>query len=252
MSAVLSKKVVTTRFAEGLAAPWHGLGWLVSTPSAWGVALVPMVVFTALVSAGSWGGITLVEHLLAPHLAHAEGFSLLLYVVRVLGWLAALTVAVLAALTLAQPLSGPALESLARKQGMAIGAPALPESGFLAGLFRSLRVTLFGLVITVPIIVGLTIVEVVVPVLVVVTVPLKFVVTALMVAWDLLDYPLSLRAAGVRARIDWISTHFGAALGFGVSVALIGLIPCAGLLFLPAGVAGATRLVALAERDRPS
>ncbi|MBI2390370.1 MAG: EI24 domain-containing protein [Deltaproteobacteria bacterium] len=239
---------VGARFAEGLVSPWHGLGWLLSTPSAWGVALVPMVVFTVLVSLGTWGGVALVEHLLGPRLAHAEGWGLLLHVVRVLGWLAALTVAVLTALTLAQPLSGPALESLARRQGMAIGATPLPDTPFFEGMFRSLRVTLFGLLLTVPVVVGLTIVEIAVPVLVVVTVPLKFVATALMLAWDLLDYPLSLRAAGVRARLDWISRHFGAALGFGVSIAIIGLVPCAGLLFLPAGVAGATRLVALADR----
>lgn len=251
MSTALSKKVVPARFSEGLKAPWHGLGWLVGTPSAWAVALVPMIVFSALVTAGTWGGVTLVEHLLAPHLSHVEGWAVLLYVLRVLGWLAALTVAVLVALALAQPLSGPALESLARKQGAAIGATPLPEGPFVAGLFRSLRVTLFGLVITVPIVVLLTLLELMVPPLAIVTVPLKFFVTALMVAWDLLDYPLSLRAAGVRARIGWISTHFGATLGFGVSIAVIGLVPCAGLLFLPAGVAGATRLVALAEKERP-
>lgn len=250
VSTALSNKVVATRFAEGLKAPWHGLGWLVSTPSAWGVALVPMLVFSVLVAGGTWGGVTLVEHLLAPHLAHVEGWAVLLYALRALGWLAALTVAVLVALALAQPLSGPALESLARRQGAAIGATPLPESPFVDGLLRSLRVTLFGLAVTVPIVVGLTLVELVVPPLAVITVPLKFVVTALMVAWDLLDYPLSLRAAGVRARIAWISSHFGAALGFGVSIAVIGLIPCAGLLFLPAGVAGATRLVALAEKER--
>lgn len=236
------------RFTDGLAAPWKGLGWLLSTPSAWGVALVPMVVFTGLVSAGAYGGVTLVEHLMAPHLVDVKGWAMLLYVLRVLGWLAALTVAVLVALALAQPLSGPALESLARKQGLAIGARPLPESPFLPGLLRSLRVTLFGLAVTVPIVVGLTILELLVPVLAVVTVPLKFIVTALMVAWDLLDYPLSLRAAGVRARIDWISKHFAGVLGFGASIAIIGLVPCAGLLFLPAGVAGATRLVAQADQ----
>lgn len=249
MSASLPSKVVRTRFVEGLAAPWHGLGWLVGTPSAWPVALVPMLVFTALVSAGSYGGIRLVEHLIAPHLTHLDGWNLLLQVLRVLGWLAAVGVAVLLSLALAQPLSGPALESLARRQGSAIGATLPPERPFLEGLGRSLRVTLFGLLVTVPLVIGLTIVELFVPPLAVITVPLKFVLTALMVAWDLLDYPLSLRAAGVRARIAWISSHFAATMGFGLSVAVIGLIPCAGLLFLPAGVAGATRLVALAERS---
>lgn len=240
-----------SRFADGLAAPWKGLSWLVSTPSAWPLAIVPMIVFTALLAAGSWFGIHLVESWLAPRVVHAEGWALLWHVVRVLGWLAALTGAVLVALALAQPISGPALEALAQKQGKALNAPPLPDPGFVEGFFRSLRVTMFGLALTVPIVVGLTVVELFVPVLAIVTVPLKFIVTALMLAWDLLDYPLSLRGAGVRARLDWFSQNFAAALGFGASIAVIGLIPCAGLLFLPAGVAGATQLVSsqLASRS---
>ncbi len=232
-----------SRFADGLAAPWQGLSWLVSTPSAWPLAIVPVIVFTVLVTGGSWFGVHLVESWLAPRVASAEGWALLWHVVRVLGWLAALTAAVLVALSLAQPISGPALEALAQKQGEALHAPPLPKTGVVESFFRSLRVTMFGLLLTVPIIVALSIVELFLPVLAVVTVPLKFVASALMLAWDLLDYPLSLRGAGVRARLDWFSQNFAAALGFGASIAVIGLIPCAGLLFLPAGVAGATRLV---------
>lgn len=233
----------TSGLGEGLAAPWKGLSWLMSTPSAWPLATVPVLVFVALLTGGGWFGVHLVESWLAPRVANAEGWALLWHVARVLGWLAALTAAVLVALSLAQPLSGPALEALAQKQGEALGAPPLPKTGFVEGFFRALRVTMFGLALTIPIVVGLTLIELIVPVLAVVTVPLKFVASALMLAWDLLDYPLSLRGAGIRARLDWFSQNFGAALGFGVSIAIIGLIPCAGLLFLPAGVAGATRLV---------
>lgn len=231
------------RFTEGLTAPWKGLSWLMSTPSAWPLATVPVLVFTALLAGGGYLGVNLVEGWLATRLQHAEGWALLWHVVRVLGWLAALTAAVLVALSLAQPISGPALEALAQQQGKALNAAPLPDSGLVEGFFRSLRVTIFGLALTVPIVVGLTVVELIVPVLAVVTVPLKFVASALMLAWDLLDYPLSLRGHGVRARLDWFSQNFAAVLGFGVSIAIIGLIPCAGLLFLPAGVAGATRLV---------
>jgi CysZ protein len=234
-------------FAEGLAAPWKGLGWLMSTPSAWPLAIVPVAVFSALLGGGGYLGVHFVESWLAARLTHAEGWAMLWHVVRVLGWLAALGIAVLVALALAQPISGPALEALAQKQGRALNAPPMPDTSFFAGLVRSLRVTLFGLLITIPIVVGLTIVELLMPPLAVVTVPVKFLVSAMMLSWDLLDYPLSLRAAGVGERLKWIRANFSAVLGFGVSIALIGLIPCAGLLFLPAGVAGATRLVFLSR-----
>lgn len=250
--ATLSRVKIARKvpFAEGLAAPWQGLGWLVSTPSAWPLAIVPVIVFSALVAGGGYLGVHVVEAWLADRIAQPGGWAMLWQVVRVLGWLAALGAAVLVALTLAQPISGPALEALAQKQGAALHPESpepLPETGTFEGMIRSLRITTFGLLVTVPIVVGLTVVELIVPVLAIVTIPTKFVVSALMVAWDLLDYPLSLRAAGVRARLSWISANFSAVLGFGVSIALIGLIPCAGLLFLPAGVAGATRLVFLSN-----
>lgn len=224
------------KLRDGLVAPWQGLGWLMSTPSAWPLAIVPVIVFTALVCGGTYGFGQLVEHWLGAQ----SGWWVIL---RVLGWLAALAVAVLVALALAQPISGPALEALAQKQGAALGAEPLPQTTFFEGLGRSLKVTLFGLLVTMPIVIGLTVVELFIPPLAIVTVPVKFIVSALMLAWDLLDYPLSLRAAGVRARLSWISANFAAVLGFGISIAVIGLVPCMGLLFLPAGVAGATRLV---------
>jgi uncharacterized protein involved in cysteine biosynthesis len=45
--------------------------------------------------------------------------------------------------------------------------------------------------------------------------------------------------------------NFSGALGFGVAVALLLLIPGFGLFLLPFGVAGATRLVVQADRQEP-
>jgi CysZ protein len=81
-----------------------------------------------------------------------------------------------------------------------------------------------------------------------VTVPLKFVVSALLIAWDLLDYPLSRRGLGVGARIAWLRRNLGATLGFGLAAAFLLVVPCAGLLVLPFGVAGAARLALEVER----
>lgn len=239
------------RVTDGLAAPWQGLAFVISTPGAWLPALVPMIVFVLLFAGCSALGVHFVERGVEPWLtsAHAGWTVVVVWLVRVLLWIGALIVGLLVALALAQPVSGPALEAIAKRQGRALGMAPPPDAP--GGFFRSLRVTMFGLLITLPIVLALTLVGVLVPPLAVVTVPLKFVVSALMLAWDLLDYPLSLRAAGVRARLAWFAANFGAALGFGVSIAIIFLIPGAGLLFLPAGVAGATRLVVESERALP-
>jgi CysZ protein len=240
------------RFTEGLAAPWQGLGFVIGTPSVWGLSLVPIVVFLAILALASTLGIMGVEHFVAPWLEGSRASTSWHFVVmllRVLLWAVSVLVGLLVAIALAQPISGFALEALARRQGRALGAPELPD---LPGSFlRSLRVNLFGLMVTLPIVLALTVVALFVPPLAVVTVPLKFLVSALMLAWDLLDYPLSVRGAGVRVRLRWFSENLGAAMGFGLSIAVVFLIPGAGLLFLPAGVAGATRLVVTSERMLP-
>jgi CysZ protein len=242
-----------SRFAEGLAAPWQGLGFVVGNPSVWGLSLVPIVVFLAILALASTLGIMGVEHFVAPWLEGSRAstsWHVVVVLLRILLWIVSVLVGVLFAIALAQPISGFALEALARRQSRALGAPDLPE--LPGSFFRSLRVNLFGLLVTLPIVLSLTVVSLLVPPLAVITVPLKFLVSALMLAWDLMDYPLSVRGAGVRVRLRWFSENFGAAMGFGISIAIVFLVPGAGLLFLPAGVAGATRLVVTSERLLPA
>jgi CysZ protein len=106
----------------------------------------------------------------------------------------------------------------------------------------------FGL----PILAVLFLVNFVFPPASVVTVPLKLVTLALLVAWDLCDYPLSLRGVGLRARVRFARRHALALIGFGVCLAAVSLVPFAILLVLPAGVAGAAKLTVLLERDDES
>ena len=81
----------------------------------------------------------------------------------------------------------------------------------------------------------------------IVTIPLKFVISGFMVAWDFLDYPLGLRNAGVGDRFKFIGKNLGAVLAFGLLGAIVLLIPGLGLLLLPMGAAGASRMVVEAE-----
>ncbi|HLM76574.1 MAG TPA: hypothetical protein VK459_27920, partial [Polyangiaceae bacterium] len=66
--------------------------------------------------------------------------------------------------------------------------------------------------------------------------------------WDLCDYPLSIRGVGVGERVAFFGRNIKAVLGFGVGLALVSLVPCLIVLVLPAGVAGAARLVVGIER----
>jgi CysZ protein len=235
----------------GVTSFFGGFAFIVTTPSAWGWALVPMVVATTLFvgtgSLGVWGATALHRHVVAGTDGTLGVLGAGLLYVLLLA--VAVVLAFVVACALAQPLSGVALEALAKKQERALGGepPELRER-FVTSFFRSLRVTLVSLACGLPVLALLTLVTIVVPPAAAVTVPLKFLVVSLMVAWDFLDYPLGVRGAGVRQRLDFVGRNFGSVLVFGLLSALALLVPGVGLIVLPAGVCGATRLLLRAEQ----
>jgi CysZ protein len=216
----------------------------------WGWAAVPAFVATFLF-VGLGGLLIWQADALALRLLGAAGSawaSAGLWLLRVVFGLVGLIVSFLLATTLAQPLSGFALDTIARRQEVALGGRQWPDQPFLASAVRSLRVAFTALAITVPVLLLLSVVTFLFPPASVVTIPLKLLVTGLAVAFDFLDYPLSLRGEGVRARLGFIRRHLSGVVGFGVAGALVLLVPGVGLLLLPFGVAGASRLVAAADK----
>jgi CysZ protein len=232
----------------GIRAFFQGLAFVVSTPGVWPVAMVPIVtaalVLGAFGSLGVWSAVRAASTIAAGDGAWEDAARGLLEVV--LGAVA-LVVAALLALALAQPLSGWAIDRLVRRQERELGASTPPtttnEIPRGARIAHSLGVSLLALVVGVPVLGALTLVDILFPVAAVVLVPIKFVVGSLLVAWDFLDYPFSLRGMSVGNRLRFIGRHFRAVLGFGMSAALLLLIPCVGLVVLPMGAAGAARLV---------
>ncbi len=218
-------------FFSGAGAFYQGIGFVVSTPRLWPRAAVPMLValllFAGLVAAGLFGA-TLLTH---------GVFVVLLAVPVVL-------VALLLALSLAQPLSGWALDGIVRAQRRELGMPELPHAGLAATMLSSLGAALLALAVGTPLLALLTVVGWVAPPALVVTVPLKLFVGALMIAWDLVDYPLAMRGARLGERLRWAGREFGAFCGFGLAATTIFAVPGLGLLALPCGVAGAARLTA--------
>jgi CysZ protein len=245
----VSKRIALGFFA-GVRALFGGVGFVMSTPSAWGWAMIPVAVATLLFGCGGalaiWGGSALSERIVGDVAAHGWG-ALGMWALRILFWALGVILAFAISMSLAQPLSGFALDALARKQELALGGQTWPDQPLVASAFRSLRVSLTGLFIGLPILAVLALTTVFVPPAAIVTLPLKFVVTGLLTAYDLLDYPLSLRGEDVSSRLRFIRANFPAVLGFGVAAAALLLIPGAALFLLPFGVAGAARLVKASE-----
>jgi CysZ protein len=238
-------------FFDGIRAFFGGFGFVVGQPSIWGWALVPAVIATLLFLALAGVAIRLGSGLADAALAGVNSgawTTVGTWLLSVVFWAIGLIVSFLLAMSLAQPLSGFALDAIARRQEVALGGRSWPEQPWLSGMFRSLRVALSALVVSLPLLALLALVTFAFPPASVVTIPLKFLVTGLAVAYDLLDYPFSIRGLGVRARLRFVRAHWAAVVGFGASAALVLLVPGVPLLLLPIGVAGAARLVTVADQ----
>jgi CysZ protein len=234
----------------GARALFQGIGFLISTPTIWPLALVPVGIASALTISLAWAAVHFGYPLVASVIGAHDG---VLGILATIAEVAAMAIAVLLALVLgialAQPLSSPALAALVRRQRAALGAPPPPEVGLATDVARSIQSLLVGAAFGVPILALLFIVGTVFPAAVVITLPLKIIVSALLLAWDLCDYPLSIAGVPIGARIRLVRRHLGAMVGFGFALALVAFIPCGLLLVLPAGVVGATRLTLAIESE---
>ena len=149
---------------------------------------------------------------------------------------------------LAPALNTPTLERIVGITETDLAAPARAPLGLLAELSCGLRSLLMSSAVTLPLVIALSLLEMLAPPVAVVTTPLKFVLAALGIAWGLFDYPLTLRGIGARARFAFMRRRFTVVLGFGAAFSLIFWLPCLGLAMLPVGVAAATRLYWEIER----
>jgi CysZ protein len=234
---------------HGLEAFFGGIGFVIATPRVWGYALVPVGI-SLLLSCGSlglgiWGSHHLSSRVIGtdPGVWGQIGYWVLMSALVAVCFLAA----ALLALSLAQPLSGFALESIAHAQEIALTGTAAPKASFLAALVSTTTAVVVALLVGGTMLAILFFVSFFFPPAAVVTVPLKVLVCGWMLAWDFIDYPLAMRGVGLEGRFAWVGRNLGAFTLFGVLWALLVVVPGVVLLVLPMGVAGATRLIVADE-----
>jgi CysZ protein len=233
----------------GIRSYGRAVRFIAFGPRQWPLASVPVVIAVAVFSVLAY---TLV-HVGFSMLADSKSSEWAQWLYRALVVVVALVFALALGATLAQPLSGPALEKLAQRYEIIHDHYSdYPRFSWLSNMARTLRVTLFALVFSSPVLAILALLTLLVPPLAIITVPLKVLVAALVFAWDLLDYPLGIRGHGVRARLSFMRTHFAAVLGLGLCSSLSLFVPGLGLLLLPVGVVAATDLVTRMEVPIPT
>lgn len=232
-------------FADGVRSLAQGFAFIAGRRSTWALAAVPALIFVLLALALSWLAVTHVgpwlSQLVMPRTETTLGAGVKTGV-RWLGSALAGYFGFLIAALLTPAFSAPALDALVRRQEQALGLPARASPGLWSELVTGFSAQLFALGVTLPLLVLLWSTALVAPALSPFILPLKALIVAWAVAWNLFDYPLTLRGVPPRARMRFVRRHVGATLGFGLAFAALFWIPCAGILLLPVGVVAAARL----------
>lgn len=233
-------------FFGGVRIFFRGVGMLVSTPTLYPLAMVPIVVAILLMVGFTWASVSFVPGFIAGLVGSSAWWATALQAV---GTLASVIIGLFLALAFAQPVSGPALEALVRAAEKRIGAPTRPPTSVIEDMARGLGSALLSFGVATPLFLLLFILNLV-PGGSFVAVPLKFVLAMVLIGWDLCDYPLSVRGMSLGDRLRFMSQHLAPVLGFSAGLAAIALLPCGALLILPAGVTGATLLLREIELAR--
>ncbi|HEV3117641.1 MAG TPA: EI24 domain-containing protein [Gemmataceae bacterium] len=234
---------------SGLRAFAGGIAFVISTPGVWGYALVPaammLVLACGLGGLGVWGAVKLGGGIGPEPNGILGGAGL--FVIDLLLIVSALLLALVLSVGLAQPLSSLALFAIVDAQQRALTGITTPRPELSASVMRTLAFMLLSFAVFVPLLAVLFVIGFVFPPAAVVTVPIKFVLCSWLMAWNFLDYPLCLRHTSLSASLNWMARHLGAVTAFGAAWTLLAIVPPVVLLFLPMGVAGATRLVIESE-----
>lgn len=224
----------------------RGLRFLVARRRLWPAAATPVLVLLGLLIPLTWWSIGSFGPWLSASI-FGEASSWYEEGARVLvRWLSSALAALLGfwlALMLAPVLSAPALEHLVRARENELGGGSRPRHSLWSELKCGLAAQLGGLLLAAPLWLLYWLVGLAVPGAALLLLPLQALPLALGLAWNLLDYPLTLRGIRVRERWRLLRHHPGPVLGFGLALAALTLIPGAALLLLPAGVVGAAQLV---------
>lgn len=232
-------------FSTGAGAVFSAFSLIFRTPALWPFALVPTLVLAVLESGFLAVGYFVARPWLVEQLPDPSGFWGKLGVgvasfgvVALVAWLG-----LLVSLVVAPVVSAPALERIVERVETMLGLPPREPLGFLRELWCGLRATLGALAVALPCLLVLFVVELVFPPAAIVTVPLKLLVTALLVALGLFDYPLTLRGVPFPDRLALLKRYPAVVLGFGATFAALFWVACCGVVLLPVGAAAATLVV---------
>ncbi len=225
-------------FLEG-AHYVHTGARLLGRPGVRAHVLIPLCISALLFTGGLWWLWDWLSHLM--HMLLPAWLSWLQYLVWPIAALAALIILYfgfsLAANLIGAPFNGWLAEAVARHLGRgpaaATGWRHLPAE-ILRGFLTELRKLGYILLLSIPFLLLLL-----VPVAGAV---LWFFFTAWLLAYNYLDYPMSLHGLDFATQRRWLRENRWLCLGFGAGALLLSLLPLVNFIAMPAAVAGATAM----------
>ncbi len=244
---------MTGGFARGVGGVIVGAAHLLRHPKLWPLAAAPAAVTLVLYAVLGWlawrYGASLSTSLTAGDWGwFAWVKSIIGVVVPILAVVVCAAVALVTFTIVATAIASPFLDMLSVRVGRAAGEPEARAVSALRGAARSVADPVRGVVVQLLILV--------------VTFPLNLIPVVGTVAWltigawitafDYFDFPLARHGYAWRERWRFLRTHRATALGFGIAVFGLMLVPFANLLVLPIAVSGSTLLFARLSADAVS
>ena len=235
-------------FVDGVRLFFDGAAFLASMPSVWGFALIPAGATVALL-------VYLERALRAWLAAQSSGdvggdrTAILGRFVREnwsAGWGVPLIAFALIVVSAMQPATAFALDVLTRARALRVLTRTWEPEPPLEALFRALAATVPALAVALPLLYVLSSMAEG-PSWPLAT-ALALIVAGLALAWNFIEYPASRNDAELGQRFRWMRRHLAVMLGFGLTGAVLLLIPGLGLLVLPVGVSASVRVVQECER----
>jgi CysZ protein len=238
-------------FLRGARYVLGGARFVLATRALWGFAVIPSALSAAVLwLMGGAGSDWIVGH--AEVIAAEEGRA-----AYVMGWLrheaspSWITPMVAVSLVVAafvQPVCALALDIVTREQGWRAARRSWAADAPTEVPFRSFEATICSLAASLPPLALLTLSAFRFPRAAYPLAAVALVISGLSLAWNFVEYPLSRRDLGFAQRARWMRKYLAAVLGFGLTCAVLLVVPVIGLLVVPAGIAGAARLVIDCER----
>lgn len=251
------KQLVSTAipgFFRGLSMPLRGIGFVFRNPSLARIWIVPVLIVVALLIGGcitSGQVAAVLADRFAPtaaadadmghQITGAIGHGLARGVFVLIGVALSLLLSIILAPVVAAPFNDMLGEEVERIE---LGRDPPPFSWARLGrdLGRTVRLELAKLALYALVVLPLWGVGFLVPPLGFAASVLGFVLTAAYFALDYVDGPLTRRSVGVKRRFRMLVRHPAPMLGFGLGVWVLLFVPLLNLFFMPAAVAGGTRL----------